>query len=175
MAYNVLSDPSSRVAYDANPCATGDIFTNPQSADDTFDGVLQVFFADFMSGDFEVMRMVLREYLFPFTTFILTDDPETMKEVNPAFRMEDETITNVIAGLRKLREVVLGTRTYVRVLRREILHLYDIQYSLRYVYHERKALFLPCIFIDNCHIWRSVLAFVLQSNLQEWHSVFPWQ
>lgn len=70
-----------------------------------------------------------------------------MKEINPALKLEDETIASVLSGFRRVREVVLGqsyqhdflylphvtpgTRTYVRVLRRELLHLYDIQYSLR--------------------------------------------
>jgi hypothetical protein len=77
-----------------------------------------------------------------------------MKEVNPALQMEDETVETVINGFKKVREVVLGsydnayihlhrtnlkqhtigTRTYVRVLRHELLHLYDIQYNLRFVF-----------------------------------------
>ena len=60
LAYNILKDPTSRALYDLNP-QSADIFANPPSPEDTFDGVLQVLLADFMSGDFEVIRMVLRE------------------------------------------------------------------------------------------------------------------
>jgi hypothetical protein len=60
LAYNILKDPASRALYDLNPQSV-DIFANPPSPEDTFDGVLQVLLADFMSGDFEVIRMVLRE------------------------------------------------------------------------------------------------------------------
>ena len=59
MAYTILSQPASRRAYDANPSMADNLFTNQQSADDTFDGVLQTLFSDFMSGDFEVVRLVL--------------------------------------------------------------------------------------------------------------------
>lgn len=114
LAYNILSQPSTRKAYDANPYHA-DIFASQRSAEDTFDGVLQTLFADFMSGDFEIIRIVLR----------------TIKEVNPALNMEEETIDSVLNAFRKLREIVLGTRTYVRVMRIELLRLYDIQYSLR--------------------------------------------
>ncbi|KAG8823135.1 hypothetical protein FRC19_004572 [Serendipita sp. 401] len=117
LAYTVLSQPSLRKTYDTNPTSTTEeLFTTTRKdAEDTFDGVLQMLFADFMSGDFEIIRLALR----------------TMREINPALKLEDETVESVITGFRKLREVVLGTRTYVRVLRLELLHLYDIQYSLR--------------------------------------------
>jgi hypothetical protein len=60
LAYNILRDPTSRAVYDLNPLSA-DMFANPPSPDDTFDGVLQVLLADFMSGDFEIIRVVLRE------------------------------------------------------------------------------------------------------------------
>ncbi|KAG8807259.1 hypothetical protein FRC17_004549, partial [Serendipita sp. 399] len=117
LAYSILSQPPLRKAYDTDPSRTvEEVFTTTRKeADDTFDGVLQMLFTDFMSGDFEIIRLALI----------------TIKEVNPALKLEDETVDSIITGFRKLREVVLGTRTYVRVLRLELLHLYDIQYSLR--------------------------------------------
>lgn len=60
LSYDILSQASTRKAYDANPYHA-DIFASPRAAEDTFDGVLQALFSDFMSGDFEIIRIVLRE------------------------------------------------------------------------------------------------------------------
>jgi hypothetical protein len=110
LAYDILSQPSLRKAYDDNPYSA-DTFTSQRSAEDTFDGVLQLLFAEFMSGDFEIIRIVLRGWhsSSPLYLRILTDVLlGTIKEINPALNMEEETIDSVITGFRKLREIVLG-------------------------------------------------------------------
>jgi hypothetical protein len=97
-----------------NPTANPDSFTH-ENANDTFDGLLQLLFIDFMSGDFDMVRILLREssfhcrfsYVNGITDYLIMIG--TMQEVNPALRMEDDSVEAIIAGFRKVREVVLGS------------------------------------------------------------------
>lgn len=59
-AYNILSKPTTRRAYDVNPERSREFFSGQPLAEDTFDGVLNVVLADCMKGDFEMIRTFLR-------------------------------------------------------------------------------------------------------------------
>jgi hypothetical protein len=44
-----------------NPQVSREFFSGQPAAEDTFDGVLSVVLADFMKGDFEMIRTFLRK------------------------------------------------------------------------------------------------------------------
>ncbi|KAF8322551.1 DnaJ-domain-containing protein [Clavulina sp. PMI_390] len=137
-AYNILSTPSSRRMYDLHgttPEGSSDSFsfdansnlsaedinlnfTHPSHtarADETLSGVLLGVFLDFMEGDFQMLRTFLR----------------AMNEVNPALNISDETIENLVGTFVRLREVLLTTQKYIRILHIELIQLHEIQHNLR--------------------------------------------
>ncbi|KAG8908363.1 hypothetical protein FRB99_007291 [Tulasnella sp. 403] len=123
-AYETLSHPSARRAYDKalrsqgkSPFTrTGD---NPNqyhpAPDDTLNAVLYGIFCDYMDGDFEMIR-----------TFI-----KAMGEMNARMQMSDDTMESLIGSLVRLREVLLVGRKYLRLIRFELIRLYEIQSNLR--------------------------------------------
>jgi curved DNA-binding protein CbpA len=64
VAYDVLSKPSSRRLYDSRPSSSAyDIFASSPSghADQTFASCVIGVFNDFLDGDLEIVRSLLRE------------------------------------------------------------------------------------------------------------------
>ena len=94
-----------------NPQGPREFFTGQPPAEDTFDTVLSVILADFMKGDFEMIRTFLR---MPrnFASFCillgLTNPPDAVSEINPNLNLRDDTIESVIGTFRGLRGVVLS-------------------------------------------------------------------
>ena len=61
VAYDVLSKPSSKRMYDSQPRARYDFAAHPyQHADETFRSVVLGVFNDFLDGDLETIRTMLR-------------------------------------------------------------------------------------------------------------------
>ncbi|KAG9014011.1 hypothetical protein FRB94_000208 [Tulasnella sp. JGI-2019a] len=131
-AYDTLSQPSSRRSYDRNkahfpyPYATPTSSSNnaaqsstassrAASADDTLNAVLYGVFCDFMDGDVEMIRTFLR----------------AMGEINAKMSMGDETIEGLLNSLMRLREVLLVGQKYIRIVRFELIRMYEIQHNLR--------------------------------------------
>ncbi|KAF8573661.1 DnaJ-domain-containing protein [Ramaria rubella] len=129
VAYDVLSSASAKRTYDAklrtrsstptsDVDAEADIFGTPrpaQHAQDTFNGVLGAVFADFMEGDFEMIRTFLR----------------AIHEINPAVNMGEESIESLINSFRALRELILVSQTYTHLIHLHLLRLLEIQHALR--------------------------------------------
>lgn len=64
MAYDVLSKPASKRLYDAHPTSYYDFAAHPyQKAEETFRGVVLGVFNDFLDGDLETVRTLLRKSL----------------------------------------------------------------------------------------------------------------
>jgi len=97
-----------------NPHRSQEFFSGQPPAEDTFDGVLSVVFADFMKGDFEMIRTFLRTSrdFTPLCTFLeLSIPPDAVNEINPNLNLRDDTIESVIETFRRLRSIVLSEWT----------------------------------------------------------------
>ncbi|EJD49027.1 DnaJ-domain-containing protein [Auricularia subglabra TFB-10046 SS5] len=115
-AYEVLSKPSLRHAYDSrSPDSPPPNLFSTRPADATLNGVLYSVFADFVEGDLETLR-----------TFLHAVD-----QINPAISFGEDKIEALLQSLSSLRDLLLGCRTYIRVIRFELCRLVEIQHSLR--------------------------------------------
>jgi len=54
-----------------------------------------------------------------------------MGEVNAKMSMGDETIEGLLGSLMRLREVLLAGQKYIRIVRFELIRMYEIQHNLR--------------------------------------------
>lgn len=68
-----------------------------------------------MDGDYEIIRTLLR----------------AIGEINQRMAMGDDTIESLLQSLMRLREVLLVGRKYVRIIRFELIRMYEIQHNLR--------------------------------------------
>ncbi|CEL55252.1 Chaperone protein DnaJ OS=Picrophilus torridus (strain ATCC 700027 / DSM 9790 / JCM 10055 / NBRC 100828) GN=dnaJ PE=3 SV=1 [Rhizoctonia solani AG-1 IB] len=114
-AYSVLSDNRKRRLYDANGTTEPGRAQDMHSADDTLNRVLLAIWADFLDGDFELIRMFLR----------------SVGEMNPKLNFGDETIEVLLQALVNLREVIVSGQQHFRLLKFELMRLYEIQHMLR--------------------------------------------
>ena len=74
MAYDVLSKPSSRRLYDSQPPSSSyDLFSSRPSgyADQTFTNCVLGVFNDFLDGDLDMVRTLLRKYCPQHTVVVL--------------------------------------------------------------------------------------------------------
>lgn len=115
VAYNVLSNPSSKRTYDSRPVHSHskyDFFAQSSPhADETLKGVLLSVFSEFLEGDFEMIRTLLR----------------AIGDLNPSLQLGDDGINSVLSVLLSVRERVLTCRTCVIALHDELCRALEIQ------------------------------------------------
>ncbi|KAH7341948.1 DnaJ domain-containing protein [Rhizoctonia solani] len=114
-AYSVLSDPRKRRLYDANGSTGPGRTQDMHNAEDTLNKVLLAIWADFLDGDFELIRMFLR----------------SIGEMNPKLNFSDETTEVLLQALVNLRDIIVSGQQHFRLLKFELIRLYEIQYALR--------------------------------------------
>lgn len=130
-AYETLSKPSSRRLYDLNGHTSfnqsserykayrgnshGNKNETTSSGDETLNSVLHSTFCEFMDGDFEMIRVLIN----------------ALNEGNPGLNLGEEAINNLETSFKKLRTILLTGQKYMKVIRFELIKLYEIQSSLR--------------------------------------------
>ncbi|KDQ53102.1 hypothetical protein JAAARDRAFT_183392 [Jaapia argillacea MUCL 33604] len=131
LAYDVLSKPSTRRLYDASPSPQS-FFEAPDSgfgpspwsstrmggnawAEETFRGVVIGVFNDFLEGDLEMVRTLLR----------------AINDINPALRLGEEGIDSVLIALESIRERALTCRTCILTLHTQLSLILSLTQSLR--------------------------------------------
>ncbi|GJE85580.1 DnaJ domain-containing protein [Phanerochaete sordida] len=116
VAYDILSKPASKRCYDADASRTADFSARPYAqAEETFRSVVLGVFTDFLEGDLETVRTLLR----------------AMNDLNPALRLGDEGIDMVLHSLQAIRERALTCRACVLALHTEVVRLVEVQHAFR--------------------------------------------
>jgi len=116
VAYEILSDPSSKRMYDSRQSTSSYNFFSAQSArnaEDTFKGVVVGVLNDFLDGDLEITRSFLR----------------ALNDVNPSLSIGEDTLNSMLATLQSLRERALTCRTCLFVLHAEVTRLLELQHN----------------------------------------------
>ncbi|KAI9498873.1 hypothetical protein BDB00DRAFT_797045 [Zychaea mexicana] len=120
LAYETLSNPSSKLIYDlskqqhpmASPMHSADDDGNPN---DTLQRVLHQLFIEMMDGEFQTMRAFIH----------------ALNETNPGMHISEDAIIQIELAFRKMRELLLSTHTYYKVIQFELMRLYELQQELR--------------------------------------------
>ncbi|KAG6900582.1 hypothetical protein C0993_008299 [Termitomyces sp. T159_Od127] len=118
VAYDVLSKPSSRRLYDSRSSSVNfDVFAArpPNHAEETFRGVIVGVFNDFLDGDLEVIRSLLK----------------AINDINPSIKLGDDGINSVLSTLEAIRERALTCRTCIYALHAELTRLLEVQHAFR--------------------------------------------
>ncbi|KAF9565168.1 DnaJ-domain-containing protein [Agrocybe pediades] len=118
VAYDVLSKPHLKRLYDnRSPSANYDVFsTRPMGhADETFRAVVLGAFNDFLDGDLEVIRTLLK----------------AINDINPSIRLGEDAINSVLLTLQSIRERALTCRTCIYALHAEMSRLLEVQHAFR--------------------------------------------
>ncbi|TFK40058.1 DnaJ domain-containing protein [Crucibulum laeve] len=118
VAYDVLSKPALKRLYDSRSPTSGfDVFAARPSgyAEETFRGVVLGVFNDFLDGDLEVIRTLLK----------------AINDINPAIKLGDEGIDSVLVTLEAIRERALTCRTCIYALHAELTRLLEVQHAFR--------------------------------------------
>ncbi|KAJ1307357.1 hypothetical protein OPQ81_001462 [Rhizoctonia solani] len=114
-AYSVLSDTRKRRLYDTNGPTEPGRAQDMHNADATLNRVLLAIWSDFLDGDFELIRMFLR----------------SVGEMNPKLNFSEETTEVLLQALVNLRDVIVSGQHHFRLLKFELIRLYEIQHALR--------------------------------------------
>ncbi|KAF9007650.1 hypothetical protein BDQ17DRAFT_1238128 [Cyathus striatus] len=118
VAYDVLSKPPSKKLYDSrSPSCTFDVFAaRPMGhADETFRSVVLGVFNDFLDGDLEVIRTLLK----------------AINDINPSIKLGEDGINSVLVTLEAIRERALTCRTCIYALHAELTRLLEVQHAFR--------------------------------------------
>ncbi|KAH7873348.1 hypothetical protein F5879DRAFT_745619 [Lentinula edodes] len=157
IAYDILSKPQSRRIYDCRSrYAKYDIFAAGPTghAEETFQGVVIGIFNDFLDGDLEVIRTLLK----------------AISDFNPSLTLGDDGINSVLAILHTIRERALTCRTCIFALHAELSRLLEVQQEMRQLScfdifgRSRLTIQLTRITLS--------LPFVLEKALEEQHSIY---
>ncbi|KAI9265277.1 hypothetical protein BDA99DRAFT_536762 [Phascolomyces articulosus] len=120
LAYETLSNPSTKLMYDlskqqhpmASPMHSTEDDENPN---DTLQRVLHQLFIEMMDGEFQTMRAFIH----------------ALNETNPGMHISEDAIIQIELAFRKMRELLLSTHTYYKVIQFELMRLYELQQELR--------------------------------------------
>ncbi|CAG8654913.1 28042_t:CDS:2 [Dentiscutata erythropus] len=112
-AYETLNKPSTRRAYDIS--GTSDLGSVNGTGDETLHGVLYQLFLEFMDGDFEMIRALVN----------------ALNEGNPGLNLGEDAIETLETAFRRMRELLLAGKKYVKIVQFELIRLYEIQQQLR--------------------------------------------
>ncbi|KAI0048966.1 DnaJ-domain-containing protein, partial [Auriscalpium vulgare] len=113
VAYDVLSNPASRRLYETHP-ASHDFATTGVHAEETLRGVVLGVFNDFLDGDLEMVRTLLRG----------------MNDLNPSLRLGDEGINAVLTALQSVRGRILTCRALTHTFLSTFSSLLDTHASM---------------------------------------------
>jgi len=83
--------------------------------DETLHSVLYQLFLEFMDGDFEMIRALVN----------------ALNESNPGLNLGDDAIETLEIAFRRMRDLLLAGKKYVRIVQFELIRLYEIQQQLR--------------------------------------------
>jgi curved DNA-binding protein CbpA len=113
VAYDVLSNPSSKRTYDSRPAHSHpkyDFFAQSSPhADETLKGVLLSVFSEFLKGDFEMIRTLLSERISACVYHILISPPSgAIGDLNPSLELGDDGVNSVLSVLLSVRKRVLS-------------------------------------------------------------------
>ena len=118
VAYGVLSQPSLKRMYDARPSDDQSDFLRSHPcgyADETLKGVLLSIMNDYLDGNFEMIRTLLRKYTPSTRTTVdssLTSASPTFSEavsdLNPSLKLSNDGIDSVLSCLENIRGRVLS-------------------------------------------------------------------
>ncbi|CAO3580161.1 unnamed protein product [Absidia cylindrospora] len=116
LAYETLSDPSSKLIYDLSSNKKQSTNSGPaKNPNDTLQRVLHQLFNEMMDGEFQTMR-----------AFIYA-----LNETNPGMHISEDAIIHIEIAFRKMREVFVSTQQYYQVVQFELMRLYELQHELR--------------------------------------------
>ncbi|CDH49502.1 -domain-containing protein [Lichtheimia corymbifera JMRC:FSU:9682] len=116
LAYETLSNPSSKLMYDlsSKPAQPG-AGLDDENPNETLQRVLHQLFIEMMDGEFQTMRAFIH----------------ALNETNPGMRISEDAIIQIELAFRKMRELLLSTQTYYKVIQFEVMRLYELQQELR--------------------------------------------
>ncbi|KAI7880205.1 DnaJ-domain-containing protein [Lichtheimia hyalospora FSU 10163] len=116
LAYETLSNPSSKLMYDlsSKPAQPGTSLDD-ENPNETLQRVLHQLFIEMMDGEFQTMRAFIH----------------ALNETNPGMRISEDAIIQIELAFRKMRELLLSTQTYYKVIQFEVMRLYELQQELR--------------------------------------------
>ncbi|CAO3639656.1 unnamed protein product [Cunninghamella blakesleeana] len=116
LAYETLSDPSSKLIYDLSSNKKQSFNTSEhKNPNDTLQRVLHQLFHEMMDGEFQTMRAFI----------------SALNETNPGMHISEDAIIHIELAFRKMREVLVSTQQYYQVVQFELMRLYELQQELR--------------------------------------------
>ncbi|KAI9033733.1 hypothetical protein CLU79DRAFT_725090 [Phycomyces nitens] len=116
-AYETLSNPSAKLMYDLSKQKGPSTFvsTEDEHANDTLQRVLHQLFIEMMDGEFQTLRAFIH----------------ALNETNPGMHISEDAILQIELAFCKMRELLLSTHQYYKVVQFELMRLYELQHELR--------------------------------------------